>query len=184
MPDTEQAQHSGEEAHRGGRLSFQESQQLLAVGFDPVAPVYGSYSGYDPDRIRDALFEGDFRDPVLVPFEWHDGLKGSKPLILPMEVEIVQRVLVAFIASKGEHKGKRVDNKQPEWYLRGLLAKSQLNPNGEVIRMHAYIHRMEFDDDVQDTAATIQVVRELPRRAPPVSLDGWVVESEGYPTLT
>jgi hypothetical protein len=181
MPHAEQVQYPAEEV-RGG-LGIEESQRLLALGFDPVAPVYHSTSGFDPDRIRDTLFEGDFRDPVLLPFEWHDGLKGSTPVILPMEVEIVQRVFVTFIASQGERKGERVNNKQPEWYLRGLLAKSQLNPHGEVIRMHAYIHWMQLDGDDFDNSARIQILRELPTRTPPVSYDGWIAIGESYPTL-
>lgn len=183
MPDTEQAQ-----VNRVGRLGLEESQRLLALGFDPIAPVYASYTGFDVDRIADALFQSEFSRPALVPFEWHDGLKGSAPVILPMEVEIVQRVLVTAISNVGENSGKRFDCLEPEWYLRGLLAQSQLNPNGEVVRMHAYIHVLEPEPpdnpEGADNSASIQVLHELPSRTPRFSFDGRVIEGEGYPTLT
>lgn len=182
MSDTEHVQ-----VHRGGRLTLEESQRLLALGFDPVAPVYASYTGFDIDRIADALFQSEFSRPVLVPFEWSDGLKDSVPVILPMEVEIVQRVLVTAIANVGENSGQRFNCLSPEWYLRGLLAQSQLNPDGEVVRMHAYIHELEPEPgdnpEEADNCASIQVLRELPSRMPRFSFDGRVVEGDSYPVL-
>jgi hypothetical protein len=182
MPDKEQVQQTT--GHRQGRLTLEESQRLLALGFDPHAPIYGSHKGFDQDRIRDALFDSTFGEPVIVPFEYSDGLKASTPMIMPMEVEIVQRVLVSGVGNTGKYDGVRSYNLEPEWYLRGLLAQSQLNPDGAVVRMHAYIHWLQLDGDEKDNSASIQVLRELPTRTPAVSFDGWVVEGKGYPTLT
>jgi hypothetical protein len=181
MADEEQVRKAAESS-RGGSLGLQESQRLLAAGFDPVAPVYDSCNGFDQDRIRDALFDSEFSTPVVVPFECGDGL-GKTPMILPMEVEMVQRLFVTYFGNVGEYDGKRFDDEDPRWYLRGLLAKCQLNPNGEVVRMHAYIHWLQLEDNKEDNWASIQVLRELPTRTPAVSLDGWVVEGKGYPTL-
>ena len=76
----------------------------------------------------------------------------------------------------------------PEWYLRGLLAQSQLNPGGEIVRMHAYIHVLEptpaDDPELTDNSASIQVLRELPSRMSRFSFDGRVIEGKGYPILT
>jgi hypothetical protein len=182
MVDEEQVRKAAESI-RGGSLSLEESQRLLAAGFDPVAAVYASHKGFDQDRIRDALFDSEYSAPVVVPFEYSDGL-GATPIILPMEVEVVQRLFVTYLGNVGEYDGKRFDDEVPRWYLRGLLAKSQLNPNGEVVRMHAYIHWLQLEGDKEDNWASIQVLRELPTRTPAVSFDGWVVEGKGYPTLT
>jgi hypothetical protein len=182
MSDKEQVRKAAESS-RGGSLGLQESQSLLAAGFDPVAPVYDSHKGFDQDRIRNALFDSTFSTPVVVPFEYSEG-PGTIPIVLPMEVEMVQRLFVTYFGNVGEYDGKRFDDEDPRWYLRGLLAKSQLNPNGEVVRMHAYIHWLQLEEDKEDNRASIQVLRELPTRTPVVSLDGWVVEGKGYPTLT
>lgn len=181
MADEEQAQTTGED-EEVRKLDLWTSQRLIALGFDPLTPVYNSHNGFDPNVIRDALFEGYHTDPVLIPFEWAPYRKGSPMCTFPMEVELIQIVRVPC-----DPDDTREDESdfhiEPAWYLRGWLGPCNLNPTGETIRMHAYIS-VAHDDDSMPKSAYVQVLREQPSKARPFSLDGQLVKGTDYPTLT
>jgi hypothetical protein len=181
MVDEEQAQITGEDGEVR-KLDLWTSQRLIALGFDPLTPVYDSNGGFDPNVIRDALFEGYHTDPVLIPFEWASYRKDSPTCTLPMEVELIQIVRVPC-----DPNDAREDESdfhiEPEWYLRGWLGPCDLNPTGATIRMQAYIS-VAHDDGSIPKSAYVQVLREQPSKTRPFSLDGQLIKETDYPTLT
>jgi hypothetical protein len=179
MADEEQAQIAAEDKEVW-KIDLWTSQRLIALGFDPLTPVYTSEGGFDPDVIRDALFEGYHTEPVLIPFEWAPFHKGADACTFPMEIELIQ---VVRVPSDPEDEDEDDFYIEPEWYLRGWLGPCNLNLTGEIIRMHAYIS-VAHDDGSMSRSAYVQVLREQPSKARPFSLDGQLIKGTDYPTLT
>jgi hypothetical protein len=89
-----------------------------------------------------------------------------------MEIELIQVVWVHYA---GDDNERYVDD-LPEWYIRGWLSKSQLNPDGDPVRMHAYIG--ELDQEHCPSTAYLQMVREQPAKSPAFSLDGRLLSGD------
>jgi hypothetical protein len=182
MPDEEQVQETGED-EKVRKFDLWTSQRLIALGFDPLTPVYATRGGFDHDIIRDALFESLHSDPTMIPFEWEPYHKGSPACIFPMEVELIQVVRVPC-DPEDARKDEGDSYIEPEWYLRGWLGRCSLNPSGEIVRMHAYISQIIDVHGDMEPSGWVQVLREQPSKTRPFSLDGQLIKGTDYPVLT
>lgn len=171
MPDEEQVQTAGK-PERTSELHVVESQRLIALGFDPTAPIYESNDGCSEEAIAKALFGSDRDKPHTIPFNIQT---RDEDCVLPMEVELVQ---VVYVTSWDVEAGQPDPFPDPAWYLRGYLGRCDINPTGEVVRMHAYTFELR-----NDLEATVQIVRELPVKIPAISLNGQLVQSFGHPRI-
>ena len=157
------------------RVDPELSQRLIALGFDPVALVYISTNGFTQEAITRALFMSRRHEPEVVQFNIE--VRDAEDCVLPMEIELLRTL---FVTDLNRETGEPDPWNDPRWYLRGHLGRCSLNPNGEVIRMHAYI----TDLIEGDRYAEIQIVRETPVRNPAISLDGQLVQDlKGYPRI-
>jgi hypothetical protein len=183
MVDEEQAPEKlgpipGEESPR---LELDYSQRLIALGFDPLATVYIVEGGFNQSMISDAVFEGSRSHPRTIPFTYKCGESGDRSsVVLPMEVELIQVVWVPYAGDDGN---RYVDD-LPEWYIRGWLPQCELNPDGDPVRMHAYIGTL--DQEGCPSTAYLQMLREQPARSPTFSLDGRLLvgDRSGPPRIT
>jgi hypothetical protein len=149
------------------RLELDYSQRLIALGFDPLATVYIVEGGFDQSMISDAVFDGSRSHPRTIPFPYEYGELGNRSsVVIPMEVELLQLVWVHY---DGDDGNRYVDD-LPEWYIRGWLSMNQLNPDGDPVRMHAYIGTL--DQEGCPSTAYLQMLREQPAKTPAFSLDG------------
>ncbi len=163
MSDKEQVRVVTEEFLR---CDMDLSQRLIALGFDPQIPLYAVQGGFSQRMISDALFEGTLSEPGAVPFSYRYGKDWSNrsSVDLPMEVESIQ---IVWVQLGGVHNYDDL----PEWYIRGWLGQSSLNPDGEPIRMHAYISQANDTPECPATAR-VQMVRKQPSRQRRFSLNG------------
>ncbi|HEY7829531.1 MAG TPA: hypothetical protein VIC06_03080 [Solirubrobacteraceae bacterium] len=173
MSDKEQVQATGED-EEVRKLDLDESQRMIALGFDPVAPVYVSNREYSSEAILKALTCTERGKPHTVGFGIE--VRDAEDCILPMEIELLQ---VVFPTNLDRETGQPDTWDDPAWYLRGYLGRCPVNPNGEVVRMHVYTHELHE----HERWAEIQIVRELPIRYPAISLDGQLIYGRGRPCI-
>ena len=173
MPDEEQVRETATQPMVDMKMHVVESQRLIALGFDPMAPVYSATRGYSEEAITQAVFYGERGNRKTVDFGVE--LQG-RDCVLPMEIDLVQ---VVFVTEFDSETGRPDHFDDPAWYLRGHLGRCDLNPAGEVIRMHAYTHQLTEGEP----SAHLQIVRELPIKIPALSLDGCLSESFGHPSI-
>ncbi len=173
MPDEKQVREMATQPMADSKMHLGESQRLIALGFDPLAPVYNATHGYSEEAITQAVFYGLRHERKTVDFQVE--LRGGD-CVLPMEIELLQ---VVFVTEHDDETGQPDHFEDPAWYLRGYLGGCDLNPNGEVIRMHAYTHELAEGE----LSAYLQIVQEVPVKIPALSLDGCLTESFGHPSV-
>jgi hypothetical protein len=173
MPDKEQVRETATQPMADSKMHPVESQRLIALGFDPLAPVYDATRGYSEEAITQALFYGLRHERKTVDFQVE--LRNGD-CVLPMEIELLQ---VVFVTEFDHETGQPDHFNNPAWYLRGHLGRCDINPNGEVIRMYAYTHELAEGE----LSAYLQIVREVPVKIPALSLDGCLTESFGRPSI-
>ena len=143
-----------------GALSLSTSDELKAFGFDPGIPVYEINQvnfDFDLDRVKQALFESTYQNPVTLPFEFGSNPgDGGSEVTLHMIVEMVQAFYAPNIPSLSMKKPIGCID-APEWYLRGYVYKSGFDPYPETIRMHVYIATGGAANDFNH--ALVQLVR-------------------------
>jgi hypothetical protein len=173
MADSEQARNTATQPMADSKMQLGDSQRLISLGFDPNAPVYTATHGYSQEAITQALFGGKRGNRKTVDFqiELRDG-----DCVLPMEINLIQ---VVFVTDLDPDTGQPDHFNDPAWYMRGHLGRCEINPDGEIIRMHAYTH--ELDDG--EPSVDLQIVREVPVKIPALSLDGCLIESFRRPTI-
>jgi hypothetical protein len=123
----------------GASLQPDIAERLKKLGFDPGWPVYGHSSEDEPielGQVKAALFESSYLEPVVVPFEAKTPGVGL-PDEVPMLLELAKLVWVPETVSESEVPLKC--HNYPDWYLRGVLYKNSLLPDGTAVPMHAYL---------------------------------------------
>jgi hypothetical protein len=170
MPDEEQVLTWDTQVRKH---DVEYSQRLITLGFDPLASVYEVHQGLSEDTVRAALFDGTIDEPGQIPFVYEYGQTKETltKVNLPMQLELIQVVPPYY------------DN-PVDWYVRGWLLQSQLNADGELIRMHAYIGELYGDNG--PATAYLQMLREQPSQPARSSLDGRLVQgdSRAIPVIT
>jgi hypothetical protein len=173
MPDDEQVRETATQPRADIKMHLADSQRLIALGFDPNAPVYSATYGYSREAIAEALFGGERGNRKTVDFRVE--MRGGD-CVLPMEIDLIQ---VVFVTDLDNETGQPDHFDDPAWYMRGHLGRCEINPDDEVVRMHAYTHELEDGEPSVD----LQIVREVPVKIPALSLDGCLTESFGRPSV-
>lgn len=132
-----------------------QSRILLALGFDPLSPVYFAEEGFTEDELRFAMFEAPRSSDSAGDVDFTGDVNGVI-FYLYMQLKSIQLHWVQSRRSGDD----RVD---PCWYLQGfVIPDSEYNPNSLPIQMHAAI--WSFPDPNQDNPegageAYVQIVQ-------------------------
>jgi hypothetical protein len=140
-------------------IDTQTTTRLIAFGFDPGIPVYEiNKPEFDVDLLKRAVFESTYRNPITITFRSDKGEMCETPLEegLEMVVEFVQ----VFYGPREPHVGSGLVGcyNEPEWYVRGFLYKSGVDPYPEVLQMHAYL-QSNGEELGKIDQALLQIVR-------------------------
>lgn len=179
MPGQTHAQPTAANATR--TLDPELSQKLIALGFDPEAPVYEGHDWFRQTTIRRELFETR-PGPVILKF-------GGTNWDLPTDEEREASTWLAYVLVElatfqyetdtrgGEPGNPDYCRKQPQLYIRGFLTDTATDAAPEAPRAHVLIDLHEGDEDRPNPTAYFQVVDEP---SPPES-DTMLVLGEGAP---
>jgi hypothetical protein len=175
MADSEQAQPAASQPLGDYKMHLGHSQRLIALGFDPNAPVYSASRGWSEEAITQAVFGGERGNRKTVDFRVE---MRDEDCVLPMEIDLIQ---VVFVTEPDSDTGQLIHYPDQAWYMRGYLGRCDVNPDGEVVRMHAYTHELGDGEPSVD----LQIVREIPVKIPALSLDGCLTEdARGRPVIS
>jgi hypothetical protein len=179
MPDQKQAQSTAGNAVR--TLDPELSQKLIALGFDPEAPVYEGSDWFNQNRIEEKLQETR-PGPVILKF---GGTNWDLPTHEEREASTwLAHVLVelATFQYETDTKGGEPDSpdyccKRPQIYIRGFLTDTATDAEPDAPRVHVLIDLHEYDEDRPNPTAYFQVVDE----PSPPDPDTVLVLGEGAP---
>jgi hypothetical protein len=178
MADQTHAQPTAENATR--MLDPELSQKLIALGFDPEAPVYTGHDWFKQSTITDAL-RAVRPGPVLMQF---GGTDWDLPTDEEREASCWRATVLVELATfrfetdtRGGEIGPDHRRKQPQLYIRGFLTDTATDAEPDAPRVHVLIDLHEYDEDRPNPTAYFQVVDES---APPES-DTVLVLGEGAP---
>jgi hypothetical protein len=175
MPDQEHAQPTAENAPR--TLDPERSWQLIALGFDPKAPIYESRDWSNHSTINRQLFMSGRPGPVILKFgstDWdrptHEEIEASTWLAHVL----VELVTALFETDTRAEEGYR---KVPPFYIRGFLTETATDSPPDGPRVHAFVEQHDGGEPPYKTAY-FQLVDE----PSPPDPDAVLVFGENIPT--
>lgn len=151
-------------------FSVVESERLIALGFDPATPVYGfDNPDFNLADVKQALFQSTYQKPGLLPLLSGDPLDGPRLYVVPELIQVTFYVTDGF-CGRGN---------PPNWYVRGYLPQSGLNPTQPLCTVHMELILARIDDPDQVETVNYQLVAD----APPTASSRQLVRATGEPLL-
>jgi len=140
------------------RMGSPANDAHVRLGFVPEVPLYeisGAKVRFGIGRVMRALFESTYRDPIALPLEIEDIIGGEGSFSL-----IVTSVQQVYPAMEHDHQDMPVGcYNDPEWLVRGHLAKSPHDPYPEFIWVIALI-RIDGSDKTKIDTIEVQLIRD------------------------
>jgi hypothetical protein len=179
MADQEHAQSTAGNAVR--TLDPELSQKLIALGFDPEAPVYEGSDWFKQSRLKRELQEGR-PGPVFHDF---GGTNWELPTPEEREASTWRATVLVELATfrfETDTRGGEVSSpdycrRRPQLYIRGFLTDTATDAEPDAPRVHVLIDLHEYDEDRPNPTAYFQVVDEPSLPEP----DTVLVLGEGAP---
>jgi hypothetical protein len=179
MSDLKHAQSTAETAAR--TLDPELSQKLIALGFDPKAPVYKGSDWFKQSAIKRELFESAYPGPVILKFggtDWDRPTHEEREASTWLAHVLVELATFRFETdTRGGDIGPGHRRRQPQLYIRGFLTDTATDAEPDAPRVHVLIDLNEYDESRPNPTAYFQVVDEP---SPPDS-DTVLVLGEGAP---
>ena len=153
---------------------------MIALGFDPEAPVYTGHDWFKQSTITDAL-RAVRPGPVFQDFggtDWELPTEEEREASCWRATVLIELATFRFETDTlgGEH-GPNYCRKQPQLYIRGFLTDTATDTAPDAPRVHVLIDLHEYDEDRPTPTAYFQVVDEP---SPPDS-DAVLVLGDGAP---
>lgn len=146
----------GELAHV--QATYCPSEKCVRLGFQPEVPYYEITNvDFGVDLVRKALFEGTYRDSVVVPLKINQIVRGSVDEFFAFVVVSVQAVYEPH--ERDTHDLPIGCWNHPDWLVRGHLVKSPHDPYPEFIWVIALLI-MDGDDRSKIDRIEAQLLRD------------------------
>ncbi len=135
------------------KFSVAESERLLALGFAEDVPVYGIGNPcFSLADVKQALFQGTYQEQGLFPMLRSEHTGSSQLHVVPELIQATFYVTEGF-CGRGN---------LPNWYVRGYLPQSGLNPDQPLCTVHMELILARIDDPDQIEQVNYQLVADLP----------------------
>jgi hypothetical protein len=174
MPDQKQAQPTAGNAAR--TLDPELSRQLIALGFDPKAPIFASHDWSNHTDIHRKLFDAGRPGPVILKFGSTD---WDRPTHEEREASTwTANVLVELVTALFETDTQADDRsrKVPPFYIRGFLTDTATDSPPDAPRVHAFVEQHDGEEMPSKTAYF-----QLVDKPSPPDPDAVLVFGEGIP---
>lgn len=151
------------------KFSAAESERLIALGFDPTTPVYAiGNPEFNLADVKQALFQGTYQEQKLFPLLSSEHV-GHRLYVVPELIQATFYVTDGF-CGRGN---------LPNWYVRGYLPQSGLNPDQPLCTVHMELILARIDDPEQIEQVNYQLVAD----PPPTVSARQLVKAKGEPLI-